>query len=67
MCELGKQEYAVMVDYYSKFFEVSHLPNGKSKTVINHIKPQLAIYGIPELMVSDNGSEFSSHEFAEFA
>ena len=56
-----------MVDYYSKFFEVSHLPNGKSKTVINHIKPQLAIYGIPELMVSYNGSEFSSHEFAEFA
>ena len=55
-----------MVDYYSKCFGVSHLPNGKSKTVINHIKPQLAIYGIPELMVSDNGSEFSSHEFAEF-
>ena len=25
--ELDKQEYVVMVDYYSKFFEVSHLPN----------------------------------------
>ena len=56
-----------MVDYYSKFFEVSHLPNSKSKTVINHIKPQLARYGIPEVIVSDNGSELSSHEFAEFA
>ena len=56
-----------MVDYYSKFFEVSHLPNSKSKTVINHIKPQLARYGIPEVIVSDNGPELSSHEFAEFA
>ena len=65
--QLDQQGYVVMVDYYSKFFEVSHLPNSKSKTVINHIKPQLAIYGIPELMVSYNGSEFSSHEFAEFA
>ena len=65
--ELDKQEYVVMVDYYSKFFEVSHLPNSKSKTVINHIKPQFARYGIPETIVSDNGPEFSSHEFAEFA
>ena len=35
--ELDKQEYVVMVDYYSKLFEVSHLPNSKSKTVINNI------------------------------
>ena len=65
--ELDKQEYVVMVDYYSKFFEVSHLPNSKSKTVINHNKPQFARYGIPETIVSDNGPEFSSHEFADFA
>ena len=62
--ELDKQEYVVMVDYYSNFFGVSHLPNSKSKIVINHTK---ARFGIPEVIVSDNGSEFSSHEFAEFA
>ena len=56
-----------MVDYYSKFFEISHLPNSRNKTVINHIKPNLARYGIPEIMVSDNGPEFSSYEFEEFA
>ncbi len=65
--ELDKEEYVVMVDCHSKFFEVSHLPNSKSKTVLNHIKPQLARYGIPEVIVSDNGPEFSSHEFTEFA
>ena len=65
--ELDKHEYVVMVDYCSKSFEVSHLPNSKSRTVINPIKPQVARYGIPEVTVSDNGSEFSSHEFAEFA
>ena len=65
--KLNKQEYVVIVDYYSNFFEVSHLPNSKSKTVINHIKPQFSKYRIPEVIVSDNGLEFSSHEFAEFA
>ena len=63
--ELDKQ--VVIVDYYSKFFEVSNLPNSKSKTVINHIKPHLARYGIPEVIISDNGPEFSSHEFEELA
>lgn len=62
-----KHDYVVMVDYYSKFLEISHLPNSRSKTVVNHIKPNLARYGTPEIVVSDNGSEFSSYEFQEFA
>ena len=41
--------------------------NSRSKTVINHIKPNLVRYGIPEITVSDNGPEFSSREFEEFA
>ena len=52
--ELDKQDYVVIVDYYSKFFEVSHLPNSKSKTVINHIKSHLARYGIPEKAKAEN-------------
>ena len=67
LSELDIQEYVVMVDYYFKSFEVSHLPSSKGKTVINHIKRQVARYGIPEVTVSDIGSEFSSNEFAEFA
>ena len=43
------------------------MPNSKSKTAFNHIKPQFARYGIPKIIVSDNGPEFSSHEHAEFA
>ena len=63
-----KQDYVVIVDYYSKFFEVPHLPNSRSETVINHIKPNLVWCGIPEIKVSDNGPEFlSSREFEEFA
>ena len=65
LLELERQNYAVIVDYYSKFFELSHLPNSKSKIVISHIKPQLARYGIPEVIVSDNGLEFDSAEFKE--
>ena len=35
LLEVDKQEYVVMVDYYSKFFEVSNLANSKSKTTLN--------------------------------
>lgn len=65
--EHDKQDYLVMVDYYLKFFEISHLPNSRSKTVINHVKPNLARQGIPEIIVSDNSPEFSSYELEEFA
>ena len=53
--ELERQNYVVIVDCYSKFFELSHLPNSNSKTVVNHIKPHLARYGIPEVIVGGNG------------
>ena len=67
--ELERQNYLIIVDYYSKFFELLHFPNinGKTVTVINHVKSHLARYGIPEVIVCDNGPEFDSSEFKMFA
>ena len=65
--ELDGNDFIVLTDYYSKFFEIMKLPSTTSSTVIKYLKPQFARYGIPEEVISDNGPQFSSNEFAEFA
>ncbi|XP_041376696.1 uncharacterized protein K02A2.6-like [Gigantopelta aegis] len=65
--ELDRENYVVIVDYYSKFFEVSKLKDTKSNTVIEVLKENFARHGIPEIVKSDNGPQYSNYEFKEFA
>lgn len=57
----------VLVDYYSSFFEVNKLTNLRSQSVIQICKQHFARYGIPEVVVSDNGTQYTSEMFGEFA
>ena len=49
------KDYVIVVDYTSKLFEISCLPNTEASTVINHTKAIFSRYGIPREVVSDNG------------
>lgn len=62
-----KITYLVTIDYYSDFWEIDSLPNTKAVTTILNLKSHFARYGILDQVVSDNGPQFSSKEFAEFA
>lgn len=57
----------MVVDYYSKFFEISLLDNTTAPTVINRTKNIFAKHGIPKLIISDNGPQFKSSEYKKFA
>ena len=39
----------------------------KSETVIYKVKAQFARHGIPDCVVSDNGTQFSREQFAEYS
>ena len=65
--ELKGATYLLVVDYYSRFPEVIQLNSTKSRNVINALRAIFARYGIPETLISDNGPQYSSAEFAEFA
>ena len=65
--QLGQQHFLIIVDYWSGFFEVQELQKVTSKTVINASKVQFARHGIPKTVISDNGPQFTSVEFAQFA
>ena len=56
------QNYLIIVDYYSGFWEVEHLDSIVSSHVIRKMKMQFARYGIPDKVMSDNGPQFASEE-----
>lgn len=57
----------LVVNYYSRFPEVISLTLTTSTSVIAAVKSTFARFGIPDVLVSDNGPQFSSRQFAEFA
>ena len=61
------QEYLVLVDYYSNFWEVDLLPQTTSTAVINKLKAHFARYGSPTQLVSENGPQFTSETFRSFS
>ena len=59
--------YLLVVDYNSKFVAVENLKNSQSLTVINKRKKIFWQYGIPKELITDNGSEFTSHHFKKIS
>ena len=54
----------VVVDAYSKWIESVIVPSTSSQATIKALRNNT--HGIPETIVSDNGSEFTSCEFGDF-
>ena len=65
--EWDKSTYLLIVDYYSRYIELSKLRNTSAEEVISHTKSIFARHGIPEKLISDNGHQFSSEAFIQFA
>ena len=67
LCEYNHQNYLIISDYYSRFIEILHMPSTTSTQVILKLKAIFARFGVPDEVVSNNGLQFSSSEFQEFA
>ena len=59
--------FLVAMDYYSRYLEVMDLSRPTSSLVIAKLKSIFARWGIPLEVVSDNGPQFSSESFSNFA
>ena len=59
--------YLIVIDYTSKYFELAHLPNASSDTVITHMRSTFARHGKPKVVFSDNEPQYSSNEFKKFS
>ena len=65
--ELNWKVCLILTDYYSRWFEIKELRNETSQVVIQALKELFAIHGIPDLIISDNGPQYSADSFREFA
>ena len=59
--------YVLIVDYFSRYPEVIKLTTTTSQSVILAMKSVFSRHGIPEIVQSDNGPQYSSEEFSQFA
>ena len=63
---VGGCTYLVVVDAYSKYPEVVKMTNTTAQATITALRDIFSRHGLPEILVSDNGSQFSSTEFERF-
>ncbi|CAH8609833.1 unnamed protein product [Dicrocoelium dendriticum] len=59
-------EFLVMVDAYSKWPEVIRMQTTSSNSMISEMRHVFSQHGLPKTVISDNGSQFTSYQFAEF-
>ena len=64
---LNGANYILVVDYFSHFPEVVKLTSTTTSSIVNALKFIFSRHGIPQTVVSDNGPQYASHEFARFA
>ena len=65
--EHKRENYLLIVDYYSRYIEIARLKQTTVEKVIQHTKSIFPRYRIPELVISDNGPQFSAGAYSQFA
>ena len=58
--------FLVVIDSHSKWLEVIPMQHSTTYKTIEALRNLFSSYGLPQQIVSDNGPQFTSFEFAEF-
>lgn len=66
LLEFKKTQYLLLVNRYSRWIKVTRLTSTSSQSTIEKCKAIFASHGIPEMLLSDSGSQFASAEFSKF-
>ena len=62
---LGKM-FLLVIDAFSKWLDVYMVQSATSQATIDKLRVSFAIHGLPDVIVSDNGSCFTSGDFEAF-
>jgi len=68
LCDHGGNKYLVVVDFFSRYIEVANLHrDATTDKVILALNNIFARWGFPLCVLSDNGPQFSSSRFEDYA
>ncbi len=67
ICELNKQNYLVVVDYFSRNIETAYLKDMSGETTRAKLKNIFARWGCPNKLITDSGPKFSGRAFRQFS
>lgn len=60
------QMFLVLINAHTKWMDVHIVSSATSQSTIEKMRKTYATLGLPEMFVTDNGSVFTSSEFADF-
>ena len=60
------KDVLVVVDAHSKWMEMEIVNVGTTQATVEHLRAMFARFGLSKVMVTDNGTCFTSNEFVEF-
>ena len=63
---IDNQEVLIVVDAHSKWIEAVRVHRATASATVTVMRRLFATHGIPETIVSDNGTQFISEEFEKF-
>ena len=63
----NNKQFLVTVDYYSRYFELDELSSTTSNAIIKRLCHHFGRHGIPQTLISDDGPQYVSEEFRQFA
>ena len=58
--------FLILIDAHSKWMDVHTVPSATSHSTISVLRTIFASHGLPEILVCDNGTAFTSSEFGIF-
>ena len=64
--EKNSKYYFLVVDSFSKWIDIFPMSAATTNKTIELLRYLMAAYGLPKELVSDNGPQFTSHEFRDF-
>eukprot|EP00914_Ancora_sagittata_P006444 GHVO01013020.1.p1 GENE.GHVO01013020.1~~GHVO01013020.1.p1 ORF type:complete len:276 (-),score=20.11 GHVO01013020.1:451-1278(-) len=65
--EWNGKRYLLVADYFSKFPIIRHMQTTTSTNTISKLKTIFGEYGVPQRIFTDQGPQFTSAEFKQFA
>ena len=65
--DLHSKSYLIIVDYTTNFYDISQIPDKTSRTLVTHSKRIFSKFGMPKIVFSDNGAEFTGSDYVRFS